>query len=206
MQVKDIRSRLELAKGQRQHIQQSLAAEKVALLQQTAQYGYCTTAQLILQESARLTQEHLQYRISTLVTLAMESVFDDPYHLDIVFENARGKTQAAIRFLRGEEAVDPLDASGGGAVDVASFGLQVSLWTLQTPRTRNLLVLDEPLKWLKGGGLPDKGASMLQQISHRLGIQIIMVSHSPELIEHADKVFCVEKKRSISSVKELKGV
>ncbi|NIU00181.1 MAG: hypothetical protein GWN01_04340, partial [Nitrosopumilaceae archaeon] len=53
--------------------------------------------------------------------------------------------------------------------------------------------MDEPLKWLKGGDLPIKGSHMIKEISKKLGIQIIMISHSPELIEGADRVFEVKK-------------
>ena len=203
MQVKQLRDRLLMAQGKRQQLQANLSNETALSQQQAAIAASCAGAQLILQESARLTQEHLQYRIGTLVTLAMEAVFDDPYRLEVLFENARGRTQASINFMRGDEILSPLDASGGGAVDVAAFGLQVSLWTLQNPRTRPVLFLDEPLKWLKGGSLPEKGAAMLQEISQKLGIQIIMVSHAPELISHADKVFRVTKKNNISTVKEI---
>lgn len=203
MQVKQLRDRLLMAQGKRQQLQANLSNETALSQQQAAIAASCAGAQLILQESARLTQEHLQYRIGTLVTLAMEAVFDDPYRLEVLFENARGRTQASINFMRGDEILSPLDASGGGAVDVAAFGLQVSLWTLQNPKTRPVLFLDEPLKWLKGGSLPEKGAAMLQEISQKLGIQIIMVSHAPELISHADKVFRVTKKNNISTVKEI---
>jgi len=203
MQVKQLRDRLLMAQGKRQQLQANLSNETALSQQQATIAANCAGAQLILQESARLTQEHLQYRIGTLVTLAMEAVFDDPYRLEVLFENARGRTQASINFMRGDEILSPLDASGGGAVDVAAFGLQVSLWTLQSPRTRPVLFLDEPLKWLKGGSLPEKGAAMLQEISQKMGIQIIMVSHAPELISHADKVFRVTKKNNISTVKEI---
>ena len=203
MQVKQLRDRLLMVQGKRQQLQANLSNETALSQQQAAIAASCAGAQLILQESARLTQEHLQYRIGTLVTLAMEAVFDDPYRLEVLFENARGRTQASINFMRGDEILSPLDASGGGAVDVAAFGLQVSLWTLQNPKTRPVLFLDEPLKWLKGGSLPEKGAAMLQEISQKLGIQIIMVSHAPELISHADKVFRVTKKNNVSTVKEI---
>ena len=203
MQVKQLRDRLLMVQGKRQQLQANLSNETALFQQQAAIAASCAGAQLILQESARLTQEHLQYRIGTLVTLAMEAVFDDPYRLEVLFENARGRTQASINFMRGDEILSPLDASGGGAVDVAAFGLQVSLWTLQNPKTRPVLFLDEPLKWLKGGSLPEKGAAMLQEISQKMGIQIIMVSHAPELISHADKVFRVTKKNNISTVKEI---
>jgi len=201
MIVKELRARLEAAKGKRQHARQAIAAEKRLVSSFQLDARACQQAQAILQESARLTQEQLQYRISQLVTLAMEAVFDEPYEVGLEFENARGKTTANLFFHREGERSDPLTASGGGAVDVAAFGMQVSLWTLQSPRKRNTLILDEPLKFLKGGDLPDKGAEMLSQLSHRLGIQIIMVSHSPELVDSADKVFYVSKARGVSTVK-----
>lgn len=201
---RQLRNRLEQIKGQKAAIKAQIRAEKNRLAALLRENDINTQAQLILQEGARLTQEHLQYRISTLVTLAMEAVFDNPYNVQLIFEPARGKTTATIQFERDGELVDPCDATGGGAIDTASLGLMFSLWTLQTPRARNLFILDEPLKWLKGSSLPEKGAKMLSEISHRLGLQIIMVSHAPELIEHADKVFEVTKKRNISVVKTPK--
>lgn len=199
-----LRARLENIKGQKAAIKGQIKAEKRRLAAFLCEHRQTVQAQLILQEAAKMTQENLQYRISTLVTLAMEAVFDDPYKVQLEFEPMRGKTVANLFFEKDGNAVLPCDASGGGAVDVGSLGLMFSLWTLQVPKTRNLFVLDEPLKWLKGGDLPAKGAKMLSQISHRLGLQILMVSHSPELIEHADRVFKVIKTRQISSVKRLK--
>lgn len=204
MQVAAIRKRLENIKGHKAAIISQKKAEESRLTALLRQHDTNTQAHLILQEAAKMTQENLQYRISTLVSLAMEAVFEDPYHILLTFEPARGKTVGVLEFEKDGNTVNPLDASGGGAVDVASLGMLFSLWTLQTPRTRPMLILDEPLKWLKGGELPAKGAAMLSQLSHKLGIQIIMVSHSPELIDHADKVFQVMKKRGISSVKVLK--
>ena len=201
MNAKELRARLEAAKGKRQHARQAIAAEKRLVSAFQLDATACHRAQGILQESARLTQEQLQYRISQLVTLAMEAVFDDPYEVGLEFENSRGKTSASLFFHREGERSDPLGASGGGAVDVAAFGMQVSLWTLQSPRTRNTLILDEPLKFLKGGDLPNKGAEMLRSVSHKLGLQVIMVSHSTELVDSADKVFYVSKAKGISTVK-----
>lgn len=198
--VQQLRTQLDVAKGVRRSVKDSLEVEKRRLTEAEKEADASSKAQVILQESARLTQEQLEYRISKLVTLAMESVFENPYEISLNFQSQRGKTGASIFFLRDDEPVDPLSEAEGGAVDVASLGLQISLWTLQNPRTRNLLVLDEPLKWLKGGELPEKGAEMIKQISHKLGLQILMVSHSPELISHADRVFQVKQTRRISTV------
>lgn len=199
--VREARARLERAKGRLDSARRELRDYQEKLSKDEAEAEACSSARIILQESARLTQEQVQYRISNLATLAMESVFDDPYKIGLEFENKYGRTSANLFFERDEESIDPLDASGGGAIDVASFGLQLSLWTLRVPRSRNLFILDEPLKWLKGGSLPEKGAEMIKQISHKLGVQIIMVSHIPDQIEHADKVFRIVQKRGVSSIK-----
>lgn len=200
--VSELRARLERAIGKRDAYREQLANEKGRLAALSQEHGDALDAQTILQESARLTQENIRYRISQLVTLAMESVFKEPYKFHIEFETARGKTSAEIQFLLGEDAVSPLDAAGGGVCDVAALALQFSLFTLSTG-LRPVMILDEPLKWLKGGDLPVKGAKLLHELSHKLDIQIIMVSHSPELIEHADKVFRVIKKNGISVVRQV---
>lgn len=158
-------------------------------------------AQTIIQIVGKTTQEELQYHLSELVTLAMENVLDDPYKLITNFVIRRGKTEVDLLFERNGETVNPLNATGGGAVDIASLALQFSLWGMQTPRTRKTFILDEPLKWLKGNDLPVKGANLIKQISERLGVQIIMVSHSPELIESADNVIEIsQNKKGISMV------
>ena len=199
--VQQARLAVERAMGQREAMQADLDAEKARLAKEEASAHASVSARVLLQEAARITQEKLQWRISKLVTLAQESVFENPYETKMVFESKFGRTHVDLFFERNGQRVDPLEASGGGAVDVAAFGLQMSLWTLKTPKLRPVFVLDEPLKWLKGGSLPEKGAEMIREIAHRLGVQIIMVSHIPDQIAHADRVFRVVKRRGKSVVK-----
>ena len=158
----------------------------------------------IIKQVALQTQNELEYHLSSLVSLAMQEVFgDDAYELKINFVEKRNKTEIEILFKRGELEIDPIACSGGGAIDVACFALLLSLWVIKRPRTRNTIILDEPLKWLKGNDLPSKGAEMIKSISEKLGVQIIMVSHSPELIEASDKIFEVTKNDQISQVNEI---
>lgn len=158
----------------------------------------------IIKQAALQTQNELEFHLSSLVSMAMQDVFqEEAYELKLNFVEKRNKTEVEIFFERNGIQVDPLTGSGGGAVDVASFALLLSLWVIQHPRTRNTIILDEPLKWLKGNDLPIRGAEMIKNISQKLGIQIIMVSHSPELIEASDKVFEVKKNGKISQVAEV---
>ncbi len=164
-------------------------------------------AQALVQLVAQETQQQLRYELSELATLAMESIFPNPQKIDIEFDLKRGKTECVISFIDpvSGDKINPIDESSGGSVDVAALALQISLWSLQRDKTRNVFILDEPLKFLKGDGLPEKGAAMIKEISEQLGIQVIMVSHSTELIDSADRVFEVtQNKLGVSQIKMIK--
>lgn len=133
--------------------------------------------QLIIQAAAKATQEQLSYRISELTSLALAQVFPDPYELVVTFENKRGRTEALLLFrdCNGEE-VEPMEASGGGAWDVASLALRLSLWSLQKPRSRATMVLDEPFKFLHGERPQRAVCKLVQELAKRLKMQFIIVT------------------------------
>lgn len=194
----EYRVKIERLKGRKQQLETDLENVSVSISDLGRQSVYCEQAQVIIQEVAQLTQEQLQYQVSELVTLALASVFENPYELELEFVQRRGRTEADLWFVRDGKRINPMEASGGGAVDVAAFALRIALWSLAKPRTRNTLILDEPLKFLKGGELPEKGALMIKEISERIGLQIIMVSHIPDQIEGADQRISVSNRKGVS--------
>lgn len=198
--LQEMRLAIERDKGKQEKTEQEIKERGNAISQLEKQLAVCDKALVIAQTVARLTQEQLEIHISDIVSSAMSAVFDDPYEIKVEFVVRRGKTEADIYFVRDGKKVDPLSCSGGGAVDVAALALQIAMWSLTAPRTRNVLILDEPLKWLKGGDLPERGAAMIKEISKKLGIQIIMVSHSPQLIDSADAVFDVRMTKKGSRI------
>lgn len=196
----DFRKQVDRLKGQKFQIESDLKENNGEIRRLSREVVYCEQAQTIIQEVAQLTQEQLKYQVSELVTLAMASIFSDPYELEIDFVQRRGRTEADLWFVRNGKRVDPMNSTGGGAVDVASFALRVALWSLARPRSCNTLILDEPLKFLKGGDLPEKGALMIKEISEKIGLQIIMVSHIPDQIEGADQRIYVSQRNGVSRV------
>lgn len=199
--VQQYRQALERQKGRREQLAEDLRKAKESMDSLVLFARDCEEAQSVIQNVAQLTQGELEYHVAELVTLAMAAVFENPYALGVEFVLRRGRTECDLFFTRGGKQVDPLSASGGGAVDVAAFALRVSLWSLGLPRTRSVLILDEPLKWLKGGVLPEKGARMIKEISERLNLQIIMVSHIPDQIEGADRRIEVTLREDVSHVR-----
>jgi hypothetical protein len=161
-------------------------------------------AQAIIQLVAQATQEELKYHVSELVTLALASVFDDPYEFEVAFEQRRNQSECDLFFVRDGQRINPIVASGGGAVDVAAFALRVSLWSLRNPHNRPILILDEPAQHIKGDEANIKFIQMVKAVSERLGLQIIMVSDErvsmSDIEEGADRVFKVGIKRGVSYI------
>ena len=182
------RSYLDRLKGRQEEITTGLDKNKALLTQVTKDIEYTQEAQVLIQTAAQMTQEELKYHVSELVTLALASVFEEPYEFVVDFVQRRNQTECDLFFKSGENLIEPLEASGGGAVEVASFALRMSLWTLQSKRTRPIFILDEPLKWLQGRDYPEKGMKMIKDISDKLGVQIIMVTHMVDQINESDRV------------------
>ena len=83
-------------------------------------------------------------------------------------------------FVRNGREVDPIDASGGGVVDVAAFALRLSSLMLSRPARRRLVVLDEPFKFVSAGHRAAVRV-MLEGLAADLGVQFLMVTHIEEL-------------------------
>lgn len=150
-------------------------------------------AQVFLQKVAQSTQEKLKYQIEDIVNLALESVFPNEYEFKIEFNVSRGKTDAELIFLdkKTGKTIDPMEASGGGVIDLTAFSLRISAWALENG-TDNLIILDEPFKFISRD-LQERAGEILKTLSDKMKLQIIMVTHIPEFIEVADKIFEVKK-------------
>jgi len=158
----------------------------------------CQKARVIIQTVAQTTQERLEHHISSLVTMALASVFPDPYTFVLQFVKRREKTEADLIFVKDGNEGSPMDVSGGGPLDVASFALRTATWAIKP--TRNVLILDEPFRFVSRN-LQLACSEMLKYISEKLEIQLIVVSHIPEIMDKADKVFNVTNENGISVVR-----
>lgn len=170
--------------------------EKISGLQKHVEV--CTKARWVLSEVTRLTQEKIKGYIENLTTMAIQAVFDRDYRFVTDFRISRNKSECYFSVKEGDNEYTPKDDQGGGIIDVISFALRVVLYSLERPRSRNVIILDEPLKWT--GKLMSKAGEMIKEVSNRLGLQVILVTHEPELAEIADKAFVVEQKDGISRV------
>jgi len=204
--IKGLRSRVDALKGAKQEKETRLATAKKDLKYYTTRCENGAKAVKFLQKVAQDTQKNLEFRISNLVSMAEAAVFPDPYEFAVSFEMRRGKTECDLWFVKGGERMNPIDSAGGGACDVASFALRCAFYNLKSKRRgRPIMLLDEPMRNVSVD-LQSKCSAMIKRVSEKLGLQIIMISHLPKIIESADKLLQVVQEGGVSTVEEVDDV
>ena len=201
MTIQLLRQRLEQQKGAKKQLENSLVTLQDSLRDNKRSLKRHEQAREIIRTVGIATQNQLSFHISDITSLALEAVFNEPYKLEVEFVERRNKTECDLFFTRDGMKADPLTASGGGAVDVASFALRIASWSMANPHSHNVIILDEPLRYLSAD-LQEKASIMIKEISQKLGIQFIIVTHENTLAAHADKTFEVSIKKGRSKVVE----
>jgi DNA repair ATPase RecN len=199
-EIQILRYRLEQQKGQRLQIEKSLSTLQDELRDKKRSLICHEKAREIVRTVGLKTQEKLQFHISDITSLALEAVFPNPYELKVEFVQRRNKTECDLFFERDGNHVDPLTASGVGAVDVAAFALRIASWSMARPHSRNTIILDELFRFLSTN-YQERASTMLKELSQKLGIQFIIVTHEEVLTSYADKIFEVSIRKGVSKIK-----
>lgn len=187
MNSTDMHEKINQAKGKRDYLlKQEKSIEKEHTLLRN-KLPSIEDAQALIQKVAMDTQNQLKIHIEDIVNTGLDTCFPDQYSCVVDFISARGKTECDT-YLKdfGNNRVDPLTDNGGGLADIVSFSLRLACWTLSN--TDSLIILDEPFKFLSKNLRPLAG-ELLKELSQKLSLQIIMVTHDEEMIEIADKLY-----------------
>jgi len=207
MDLQQARTKLEKLKGMKEKVMQDITHITKELKDLHRSLIRHEEAKEVIRAAGKKTQDQLSFHISDITSLAMSAVFDDPYELKIDFVQRRNKTECDLFFVRDEVGVDPLTSSGVGAVDVAAFALRIACWSMNAPRTRNVIIMDEPFKHLRGEVENERVLEMLQNIAKIMKVQIIIVGDvkvsKDTLLEYADKVFECSIKNRVTKIKVL---
>ena len=174
--------------AERSVLNRQLKNQQKDLEQWNAQLEKREIAHQIVQIAAQLTQETLQEQLGSVVSMALSSVFEDPYEFVVEFVSKRNSTECNLAFERHGEKCEPLDDSGYTAADIASVALRISF--RETGDTRPILILDEPCKNISKD-YKALTAIMLREICKKLGLQMIVISHIPEFREGAEQLFMI---------------
>ena len=199
----DVEARLEQAKANKKMIENQIEDIKKSLVNKRLYVKNLIKARFILSEVARLTQENFQAKVEGLITMAIRSVFDRDFQFKLMLERKRNKLECRPVIIEDEHEYNPEQDMGGGLIDVISFAWRIVLWTMEQPRSRNVIVLDEPMKNM--GDLVSLGGKMLKEISNKLNIQLIIITHDQELMEFGDTSYLFTHKDGMTDVRQVKG-
>lgn len=151
-------------------------------------------------------QEQTQDQIERLVTRGLQLVFDSSLTFHIV-ASIRGKSSVidfVVRTTYDAQIVETpvMDSRGGGLAAVVGFLLRfVVIMLSRGPRSSNLIVLDETFAHVSEEYLAPMG-QFLKEMVEKSGMQVIMVTHQPQFMEYADKIYKFSSIRGATKVEE----
>ena len=178
--ISEIEAKINVLKGKRESVTDSISKLKEALSAIESQIETITKAATITNKVANETQEQIQVKISSIVTLALNTAFNENYAFKIRFETKRGRPEALIMVEKDGNEIFPMDEDSGGLVDIVSFSLRLSCLLLHTPVLRRTVIMDEPFR-CPSKDMHDKIGHLLQSLSEKLNIQFIIVTHEAGL-------------------------
>lgn len=159
--------------------------QKAVTMEADAQRGAAAAAEAVelTANVAREIQQKVHTRIASIASRCLAAIFgDEAYELRCRFDLKRNKTEVRfVLFRAGVELDEPQDSCGGGVQDIVAFALRVANLRFRRQPLRQLLVLDEPFKWLDETKRPAV-RTMIEELNEELGIQFIIVTHDPEYV------------------------
>jgi DNA repair ATPase RecN len=201
MTLSELIAHVQTKKGELNLLRDELENKQLAHTETQSEYEDHIKARWLLSEAQIRTQTRFKEAVESLVSLALRSVYPRNFKFILDFSRVRNKLECTPSLQEGDVIYNDIrDCQGGGLVDVVSLAMRIILWKLKTPHSRNVLLFDEPFRFL--GDLTSKAGEMLKAISKNLKIQIVMITHSDELAEMADRSFHVQYINGISVVKE----
>lgn len=179
-----MRSVLQKSVGKLGNAQEAVNAATSNLLEVQDHLGHLENAKIIIREIGAECQETAQRRIDNVVTKCLQAVFGThAYQFRLNFETKRGQTEASAVLIDSHgNQLSPTDAVGGGVLDVVVFGLRLGCLALMRPRPAQVLILDEPFRFLSKQYRRNV-RKLLTELSEELEIQIVMVTHIPEFMD-----------------------
>jgi len=197
-----LKEKLIAKKGQLKNLKQLQFDTNKKLEDSKTNYLLVEKSQIIIQEVSKIIQNQIKIHIEDIVSYALNSIFEEKHNFILEFVNRRNKTECDIFIEKDSLKLNPMTDNGGGIIDIISFTCKLALWNLQRGNKNNTFILDEPFHYLSKD-LHEKAGIMLKKLSEKLNIQIVMVSHSGELMNCADRLFEIKMIDKISQVKTL---
>lgn len=158
-------------------------------------------SQVVLQKLTEIARRDTLDKIAGIVTTAVQEIKDPTLSFRINYKLERN--QPVAEFVIYDSKLDKemglLTSCGGTIVDIVELLTKASLVLKWTPTLSKVLILDETFKHISTNDRAKLG-NFIKQLTEKLGLQIILVTHSTELLPYAHKAFQVSHNGQTSLV------
>jgi len=154
---------------------------------------------MFLTSFSEYCRDKIKNKLEKLANSALNAIFQDK---DMEFKIISNKTMRGLNydlyiFTNGE--ITPLiDCKGGGVLDVISLSLKISFLKMFSD-LRQVMILDEPFKNLDAERI-NLAVEWLKEISTKLSIQFLIVTHEEEIMDIADKKFIFKLENGVTKI------
>jgi DNA repair exonuclease SbcCD ATPase subunit len=162
---------------------------KIAIAKEKKWIELAQKTKAVLIKVGEETQKEVKKYIEDTVTFALQTVFGNEYHFVVDFRyDKRDQSEVNFFLSKNGKLYEPRkDTTSGGAVDICAFSLRMILYSLEEPDPVPILILDEPFKNVSKGYIP-LVSEMVKELSKLLKLQLIISTHTDEIIELADNI------------------
>lgn len=176
------------AEGQRTLLQGQVADVEARRSAAESLQETLSQASTVLQELEQAWRRSFESRLASVVSDGLTAVFGEDIKLRVESKTFRDATSMSLTLIQdGIEIEDPAEGTGGSVVTVLDVLLKILL-LVSAPHLRRFIVLDEAFRMIEARHIPALG-QLLRELSQRLGLQIILVSHEAEMLDVADVVY-----------------
>lgn len=142
----------------------------------------------------KTTREKIKEAFEQMVTFALQSIYQEDYRFQLEFGSRGniGELNFQLKTPENKEFRDIEDTTAGGSLDIISLAMRFVLLQVIRPRPEGMVVLDEPTKQLSRNYRTNE-YSFYKEISNKLNRQLIIISHSQELIDLAENKIQIGK-------------
>lgn len=203
--IRKIENELIIFKNDNQNFKKEIDSLTEDIERRTEELKYAIESIEFIESAANHERSLIKDKVETVITDALKEIYGVEYSIIFDYTMKRNKTSVDIYLVKKTPLGDIIrkqDGFGGGVSDIISLPLKL-LVLMALQKNAKVLIADEPGKHMDER--VEQFALFLKNVSEKLGIQIIILTHFQSMTEFSDNVFeVIMEDKTTSIVNKIK--
>jgi len=156
-------------------------------------------------------QKSLEDTFSNIGSAALNKIFGDDKKLKFSFDKNKKKNpsvniEISQYWDKDDDLItDIMEAEGGAMIDIVALGLRLAMIKMISPEQKGPIFLDEICRYIAKNESIRATGEFLREVAEKLDKQLIIITHTPELFNYADKLFTfdIASKKTITIKEQI---